>query len=280
MKIIGEYLYFNGRFITPAQLPAPDPDDGVSIYEVIRLMNGVPLFLEMHFFRMINSAAVIRLGITPKIGDLACNIRDLARINGISNGNVRVNVFFPPADMLNYDMLITFIPHRYPHEEEYRDGVAASGLHAERPNPQAKINNRPLRSKADDLIESRKVYEILLINNHGHITEGSRSNIFFVEDRRICTPPESDILPGITRNMVMEICREKGFELKEEKIDYSRRHQFQSVFITGTSPKVLPVSEIDGVHFQPAYPLTREIMAAYDEKIENYLKNFDYDCLI
>lgn len=280
MKIIGEYFIFDGKLLPAEQFAAIHADDQLSVYEVIRLINEVPLFLEMHFFRMINSAAVMELGIHPDIATIACNIRNLARANEVQSGNVRLNVYFPATDPLNYRILIAFVPHRYPAMDEYLNGVPASFLRASRPNPQAKVNNRPLRSKADELIESRNVYEILLVNDRGEVTEGSRSNVFFIDEHTILTPPESDVLPGITRNMVIGICRENGFDLREERIRYEDRESYTSVFITGTSPKILPLAAIDGIRYQPSHPLTRQIMEAYDEKIRTYLTNFDYNCVI
>ena len=280
MKVIGEYFIFDGKLLPAEHFAVANVDDHLSVYEVISLMHEVPLFLEMHFFRMINSAAVMELGIHPDIATIACNIRDLARANGIHSGNVRLNVYFPASDPLNYKILIAFIPHRYPTKDEYLNGVAASFLRASRPNPQAKVNNRPLRSKADELIESRNVYEILLVNERREVTEGSRSNVFFIDENTILTPPESDVLPGITRNVVIGICRENGFDFREERIRYEDRESYTSVFITGTSPKILPLAVIDGIRYQPSHPLTRKIMEAYDEKIRSYLENFNYDCLI
>jgi branched-chain amino acid aminotransferase len=242
-----------------------------SIYEVIRLMDSVPLFLEKHLERMNRSARLAGVQQNFDPGTAKAMISKLTLANKIETGNVKL-VFTLDQSKDNNGLVAFFIPHSYPTPEMYCDGVELQTLRAGRPNPNAKITNLPLRAQANQLIAENSIYEVLLINEQELITEGSRSNIFFVRDNQVITPPEALVLPGITRNCVIEICRNHQIPLTERKIHFAELSSFSAAFLTGTSPKVLPVREIDGVGFLTNNPLQLRILTLYNQLIKNYLK--------
>jgi branched-chain amino acid aminotransferase len=151
-------------------------------------------------------------------------------------------------------------------------------MHARRPDPNAKIANLPLRKNADALIRAENVFEVLLIDNNDFVTEGSRSNIFFVTDEHIMTPELQQVLPGITRQAVMDICRNNNIVVREGKIKYDDIDRYMGAFITGTSPGVLPVKKIDKVTFDAQIPVVRLIMKKYDERVNDYFNGLKYIC--
>ena len=119
------------------------------------------------------------------------------------------------------ELFIFFIPYLYPAPDMYRVGVEILSLNEVRNQPNAKITNLSLRTLADKIISDKNVYEVLLVNQEGFITEGSRSNIFFIKDKVVFTPPTSIVLPGITREKVLEICNNLGIETHREMIPLS-----------------------------------------------------------
>jgi branched-chain amino acid aminotransferase len=184
---------------------------------------------------------------------------------------------YPGAADLLY---LFFIPHNYPTATDYAQGIKMVSLAAERTTPNAKVSNPALRAQADQMIKDQRISEILYVDRNGFITEGSRSNIFLVRDNALFTPALSQVLPGITREMVIEICVKNEIPLHETKIRYLDLETFQGIFITGTSPKVLPVRQIDDKYFAVNSKLLRFTIEEFDHLIREYLKDFTYNCQV
>lgn len=270
MEYRGKYLIRQNELLECADFDFSALPMRQSVYEVIRLMDGVPLFLEEHLNRMNRSASLAGVQKSFDFSAVKAMISKLSSANNIETGNVKL--VFPLDQSTDNNKLVAFyIRHSYPTPEMYRDGVEILTLRAGRPNPNAKITNLPLRTQANQLIADNNIYEVLLINAQELITEGSRSNIFFIRDNQVITPPGSLVLPGITRKYVIEICHTHQIPVTERKIQYAERSSFSAAFITGTSPKVLPVRRIDDTGFTPGHPLMRSIMKNYDARIEEYV---------
>ena len=140
----------------------------------------------------------------------------------------------------------------------------------ERPNPSIKAVNLNLREKTENLLQQFDVYEILLIDQTGMITEGSKSNVFFIRNNMVFTPPEHCVLPGITRKYVFSICKKLSIEIIEKNIYFESVTNYEAVFITGTSPKILPVKQIDNTTFRVDNRILHQIITEFEEII---LKN-------
>jgi branched-chain amino acid aminotransferase len=261
-------IFTSNGIVSELEFPWDEYNTGQSVYEVIRIIDGVALFLEDHFNRLIHSLE--NLGISFELGfeEFQQKIVDLAAINQISEGNVK---FVYPLIQNETKWLFAFIPHNYPSRSDYLNGVSTDFLFDERENPNAKINQNSLREKADQLIHEQKLYEMLLVDRNGMITEGSRSNVFFVKDDVFFTAPSSKVLVGITRQKVIECLNDLGFILVEEAVKASEINQFDGVFLTGTSPKVLPVRSIGNQIFTAKLSVVKKLMESYDERITQYI---------
>ncbi len=243
------------------------------IYEVIRIIEGVPLFSEKHINRLDNSAACSNITISLSKEYIMKRIYYLAKINGIENGNIKI-LLQSSKDKSNpkLNWYMYFIPHHYPAEKSYKEGVAVILYRAERANPNVKLTNTDMRSLIDRELRERHAYEALLVDAHGNITEGSRSNAFFVRNNSLLTAGQDKVLPGITRDAILEICKTLHYQIIEESIPLEHLNLTDAVFITGTSPKVLPVQRIDNFVFESARnPVVLDIMKAYNQLIDNYI---------
>lgn len=243
---------------------------GKSLYEVIRIIEGTPLFLEDHLDRLYRSANITNLEIWLKKEEIKESIKKLSKINNQKNGNVKI-VFNYDGEEKTY--LCYFIKHKYPSQEMYEKGVRTSLYNAERENPNAKVINSNLREATNKIMKETGVYEIILVNREAYITEGSRSNIFMVKDNNIYTSPVKDVLPGITRKYIIKACRNLGYDVIEERINSKDVNTLQGMFVSGTSPKILPISQVDNIKFDPNNEIIRALMKEYDKIIENYIKN-------
>ena len=114
----------------------------------------------------------------------------------------------------------------------------------------------------------RAAYEAILVNENNLITEGSRSNIFFLKGENLVTAPDNVILNGITRKNILDICAENGIEVRFECVNAARIKEYDAVFMTGTSPMVLPFCCIDNESFDVKLPLIGRLRDLYLKKAE------------
>lgn len=246
---------------------------GFSIYEVVRLIRGVPLFWEDHVQRLSNSARLtgIELWLWLSPARLHQSLERLQSLNQTDFGNVKL--LFNQTGDKNY-FSCYFLKHHYPTSEQYRHGIKTILHKAERRNPNAKTSNLALRSQSDTLKEKHNAYEVLLEDREGFVNEGSRSNVFVVSGENVFTPPLASVLPGITRSKVLEVCRKAGIRLLEKKLHRKDLAQAEALFISGTSPGVLPVARLNSWVFEPDHPIVRQIMLGYKQMVQDYLQKY------
>ena len=118
--------------------------------------------------------------------------------------------------------------------------------------------------------------EALLLNDGGYIAEGGGSNVFFVEGEKLVTPSvESGIIPGVTREVIMEMAVGMGISVEERDIDPGDLGRFSEAFMTNAVIEVMPLVEVRDeagrlITISDGKPgaVTRRLMAAYKERVE------------
>ncbi|MCW0484593.1 aminotransferase class IV [Gaoshiqia sediminis] len=267
VKISGKFYLENDLMLLVENMKQPV---GVikQVYEVLRVVNGKPLFWEHHFARFLESCSIADVLCNDSASDFRGQLARLIEMNRLGEGNIRIDLFQLENDrMFRY----AFIPHSYPSATDYERGVPLGLLHAERENPHAKIVHQVLRDQANQLMVDNNWYEVLLVDHEGRITEGSRSNVFFVRDDRFFTPRASQILLGITRSKVLECIDRLGYLFEEADIFVDDLATFDAVFLTGTSPQVLPVSRIEKINFQVENHAMRQVQDKFNKVVADYL---------
>lgn len=245
------------------------------VYEVIRVIDSVPLFLEDHLKRFENSAAVSNVKLWLEAEQIEKYLHELISKNELKSGNVKLVFNFQKKDTgyiaKNYKFFVT--PHLYPSVSDYENGVETIVYHGERKNPNAKVQDLGFKEKVEMEIEKSKAFEAILVDIGGFITEGSKSNIFMVKNDRVITAPLDTVLPGTTRSNILQICRQYKIIVSEEEVHENYIEDLDGLFICGTSPKVLPISKVDNLLFSSSTnDLIIKIMKAYDNKVKLYLK--------
>jgi len=117
--------------------------------------------------------------------------------------------------------------------------------------------------------------EALLLDDQGFLAEGAGENIFFVKGGRIITPAEGNILPGITRQSVMTLAKQKGYSIQERKIKPEEISKFDECFLTGTAAEVTPVSRLSDHTFGQPGPVTLELAELYRAVTAGEVKKFN-----
>jgi branched-chain amino acid aminotransferase len=259
----------NSGFFPEASLPEKFVTSGPVVYEVIRVIDQIPLFLADHFERLVHSASFQQWKFDMDLEEFRKMTAQLIQLNQKTAGNIRFEYGFSGEA---YFWSYRFIQHSYPSTEDYRNGVKTDLIFDERPNPNAKVVQAEIREKCNRMLVEQGLYEVLLVDRHGMITEGSRSNVFFVKDDVFYTAPDSMVLVGITRQKVISCLSDLGYRLVEEPVAVNRLGAFDAVFLTGTSPKVLPVSTIGNQKFATSNACVRVLIDRYDQLIDRYIQ--------
>ncbi|OOM16295.1 aminotransferase class IV [Clostridium saccharobutylicum] len=237
------------------------------IYEVLRVIDGKPIFLENHLERMKNSFKLINKEFTLKYDEISAKINRLIQLENKTEGNIKLTYG------INEKVLrVFFIQHSYPSEDLYEHGVKTILYFGERENPNAKIVNDNFREKVSKEITASNAFEAILVDRNGYITEGSKSNIFMVKNGELLTSPTKAVLPGVTRGEIIKIAEKLGIRVKEVEYRYDEINKLDGMFISGTSPKVLPINKVDNVELNQNNDIIINLMREYDNEIKKYIK--------
>jgi branched-chain amino acid aminotransferase len=270
-ECLGQQFICNGEPISVGLFDSSFLTGPDYVYEVFRVIDGVALFLDDHLKRFQQTCKLAGHTSYVDSNDLYNWVYRLISINHLTFGNIKMVLKNAPKNPT--DLCIYITEHQYPTPDEYAGGVDVMLFKGMRYNPNAKIMDVSLRNANNQIKSQKNVYETLLVDTDGCITEGSRSNVFFVKDGKVITPLPEDVLPGITRKHVLEVCHQQSIEVIEEKVLARSLVVMEGVFISGTSRKVLPVKKVDGLDFDPHHPLILQIKNAFDQKIADYIKN-------
>jgi branched-chain amino acid aminotransferase len=161
-------------------------------------------------------------------------------------------------------------------EKGKREGVRARvssyrRISAESLVPHAKASGQYLNSVLAKIESLKSGYEeAILLDDHGHVCEGTGENVFVVRDGVIYTPPQaSAILDGINRRSCVQIARDLGYEVVERDIARAELALADEVFLTGTATELAPLREIDDIEIGDGTPgpITREIQGVLDDAL-------------
>lgn len=269
-EIAKDYFLYNGDILPSKEFNIEKTTVYPSVYEVIRVIDGVPLFYEEHVNRLWSSVKL--LGYKQPYEDTVIkkHILKLLELNKCYNYNVKIVI--NTLDSKNPNLFVYYVVSNYPAVELYEKGIHTILHEAERDNPNVKVIAATFRDKVNKSIENAGAYEALLVNNKGEITEGSKSNVFFVKDDVFYTAPAEDVLVGITRSRIIQLCLKLGYNIVEQPISVDFLEDIDGLFLTGTSPKVLPIASINERKYNSAgNSAIRAIHDAYNKLINDYI---------
>ena len=235
-------------------------ESGLSIYEVVRIFKGKPIFLKDNIVRLANSLKKSNIAIDVESLNIPLKLERFISLAKLQEGNLKYVLHFTTCQADEY---IFQIPHAYPTEKDYREGVSVATYAAMRENPEVKYINTELRTQTNRLIREKGVYEVLLVDEEGYITEGSRSNVFFIAGDALYTSPGEYVLPGTSRKRVFDICNKHGIRIIERRIESETISCYEAAFLTGTSPLILPIRQVDRIQFDVCNPLLNRLMNLY-----------------
>lgn len=266
-EAIGKFYILNGELKASSNVEIFQKIKKPPIYEVIRVIDGIPLFLEEHLERMVKSARIIDCKIERQTNEIEEDIKELVLQDKVKNLNIKI--LCAEIEELGQVFVVYFINSFYPPEEYYKNGIHTILFHHRRQNPNAKLQMVSFKEEIARELDENKAFEALLVNEEGYIPEGSRSNMFFVKKDKIYTAPKGDVLLGITRKYILEVCEELNIKVIEENIHIDDLNKLDGGFISGTSINVLPIATIDDIKLNSVEnKIIKAINNGYVKKME------------
>jgi branched-chain amino acid aminotransferase len=281
---MGVFASVNGNVVPAEQARVSVMDNGFTfgdaVYETLRTYGGRPFHLDRHLERLRASAG--RLGSAAPAGDglFARRLDDLLARAGNDESYIRIILTRGEGDIsYRFDrvkgptLVMVVKPFEPPPARDYAEGIPIVIASVRRNHPRAldpaiKSNNLLNNILAVRDGQARGAAEAILLNDMGEVAEGASSNIFVVKDGAVSTPPlGAGILPGITRRLVLDLCRELGIPASEQTLSAADLFAADEVFITSTTKEAAPVRTIDGkpVGDGRPGPVHERILQAYRE---------------
>ena len=239
------------------------------VYEVVRVKNGIPVFLKAHMDRLEKSLKLMLKGSkAPEwLDSISESFYQLMKAEEIINQNIKIIVWNIGRPSCSWCMFP--VKSNYPSKQVYEKGVDTEILKSERANPTAKIFHDALIETVTAMRSETGVFEVLLADRNNCLTEGSRSNLFFVKKDQVYSAPEEDILHGITREKLKKVLKSEGIQCNEVALKLESIDQYEGAFLTGTSIHVLPIHSVGTHVFNSSnHPLVMRIMDAFERAIE------------
>lgn len=270
--IVGAWLYADGQLLRVDSLDAAPflkPADERMYYEVIRVQDGVPLFWEDH-------AARLALSIANAFPMDALLLRQEAMHLLEAAGSARCNLRIVKTAL---HTVLHLSPYYYPTVGMIASGVPCGLLDWERETPHIKTVREDYKHEVAEAFAAGGPYgrpfEILLADRCGRLTEGSRSNLFFVDDSTVYSAPDSLILLGITRRYVQRAVSDAGFRLETAMftMDDIKTGRVTAAFLTGSPIDVLPISSIGPIVMDVENPVLNAIRRRYLAILDDYIRH-------
>ena len=260
---------------------------GEGVYETLRTYNGRSFLFDRHMRRLRNSANMMALGIPLSDAEIDARFTETVRAAGLGNGPdreayIRILVTRGVGE-LTYDLaacpqpsvVVIVKKHVDPPDHVFDKGVKVClvGIVRNHPatvSPRIKSNNLLNNALAMQEALRRGAEEALMQNHDGDIVECSQSNFFIVTGQEVRTPPlAAGLLPGITRELVLELAASAGCTASEQRITPEDLRTASEAFITGTTREITPVVAIDELTIGSGKPgpVTTRLLAVFRERV-------------
>ncbi|MEJ8844951.1 branched-chain amino acid transaminase [Lacibacter sp. H375] len=282
-------LYLNGEYVKASEakmdLYSQSFHYGYSVFEGIRsykTVNGETKIFKAkeHYDRLQRSAELVNLPYHWTTEELTAVTYEVLKRNDLQDAYIRP-VVYAPANMSfvqnEQSFLVIEVWAMQPFLGDKLLRIMTSSF--ERPNPKAfKIEAKAAGHYVNSLLASHEAKakgfdEALLLDMNGNVAEAPGANLFFEKDGKLFTPAKGNILPGITRATVFELCAELGIEVEEKVFTIDELKNADAVFYCGTAAEVIGFDSLDDHQFPLKWSdsLSRKIQTAYKNLVvENF----------
>jgi len=281
------YVYIDGEFHPKDEAKISVYDHGLlygdGVYEAIRAYDGLVFKLKEHIDRLYESAKSIKIEIPLTKEEMINAVLETLRKNKLKEAYIRIVVTRGKGPMgvdprnCPKPTIIIITEKREPFFGTGEKGITAiiTSIRRTPPwvlDPRIKslnyLNNILARIEA---IEAG-AEESIMLNDRGFLSEGSTENLFLVKRGKIFTPPlTASILKGITRDVVIRIAKELGYEVEERDLTMHELFNADEVFVTGTAAEIVPIVKVNGrvIGTGNVGPVVKKIIARFREITKN-----------
>ncbi len=278
-------IYHNGEFVKAADAKTDFYSQslhyGYAVFEGIRSYKTVSgetkIFKELeHYDRLKKSAEALNMPYSFDSNELIAATYQVLKKNNLQDAYIRP-VVYAPANMSfnpNKESFIVIEAWKMePFLGEKLIRVMTSSF--ERPNPKGfKIEAKASGHYVNSILASQEAkaagYDEALLNDmNGFVAEGPGANVFFEKDGKLFTPSVGNILPGITRATIIELCNELNIPVEEKLFTTEELKEADAAFFCGTAAEVIGWESIDNIKFPLAWNqgLGKIIQEAYKHKV-------------
>lgn len=244
---VGEHAVCNGKVILASEAVVPvtrkEIQYGFSVYEALRVVKGHAVHLEDHVRRLNNSCKGIGLTHSIPDSDFIDWVGLLIQADDIVEATLRILLVGgdPSLCFITAAPLLTYPDSYYVH------GVDVITYEGERFLPSCKTSNLLLNYLALHAANEQGAFEALLVDRHGSVLEGTRSNFFAFHDDKLYTAPDELVLEGVTRDRILKAAALQGIEVIFEPplaTDLAT-DMYDEMFISSTSMGAMPIHRVD-----------------------------------
>ena len=267
--------FVSGHWVDSSEATIPLSDlsigRGLALFESIRTYNGNPFRLDDHISRIIASAESSRFEAVPSREEIASIVVSGIEKNLDELGDMVVKIILTAGDGVmgkygNCRLVARFDPVSTIEQSKYDSGIKLLSYGG--PRFLAAHKNTDYFSAGLGLMEAREkgFDDIVYRDSKDRVYEISTGNLFVVKGRELITS-KNDILPGITRKIVLgEIAEKLGFDVSERNLTYQELVSADEAFVTGSIKEILSVTQVDDNMIGTSCgPITHEIAAGYQE---------------
>jgi len=284
-------VYLNGKLVPHSKAMISISDHGFlygyGLFETIRAYHGKLFLLDKHLKRLYDAADVI--GMKQKLNgvDLTQACLETLKANELKEARLRLTVTNGDGPAVPWtdssgkpNIVVTAIPStpftRQKYTQGFKVGVASVRRARQSVVSSMKSVNYLLNVMARMEAAEKGLDETILLNDDGYIAEGGGSNIFFVRDSKLVTPSlNSGIIPGVTRQVIIEIAAALGIAVTEGTVGLGVIRKCDEAFMTNAIIEVMPVVSVkdetgNEISIGSGKPgkVTRRLMAAYRDRVE------------
>lgn len=287
MSFVSEqWIFLNGQYVTKEDAKISVYDHGFlygdGVFEGIRVYSGNIFRMKEHMDRLYNSAKSILLEIPYSQDELTKIVAKTIEKNQVEDAYIRLVVSrgvgdlgLDPYNCANASVVVIVEPLAIYPKELYESGLEIVTVATRRNRPDVlspKVKSLNYLNNVLVKIEAHlaNVSEALMLNDQGYVAEGSADNIFILKNNCFYTPPGYvGALEGITRNAVIDIAKELGYEVKEEPFTRHDVYTAEEVFLTGTAAEVIAVVKVDGRTIGDGIPgiHTKNLLSKFRERV-------------
>lgn len=267
---------------------------GTGYFEGIRCYSieggGSAVFrLREHIRRLKDSGNILGFRLPYSEEEIQQAVLDVIRVNRLDECYIRPLAFVGVGEMGLYAaanpvhvIVAAWAWGAYLGDEGIRNGIRVKVSSYTRHHPNIMMTNSKVSGNyvnsvlAKNEVKQAGYDEAIMLDSDGFVAEGSGENVFIVRDGVVKTPPCTSILPGITRNSIIQLARDEGYRVVEERFARDELYVADEVFLTGTAAEVTPIQEVDDRLIGKGMPgpVTQQVQRSYFAVIRGQIDRY------